>query len=181
MSDIITLTGVVGTPPRNITTAEGLIITSFRLASSQRRFDRQEQKWVDGDTNWYTVSAFRQLAVNTMRSIEKGNHVVVTGRLRVREWRSGERAGINVDVEADSMGHDLSWGTSTFSRTISAVAQGASGPGPDATGEDPADPEAMGSMPVGGQGEVDPATGQVADAEGGDVWSAPLSDAQTPF
>jgi single-strand DNA-binding protein len=51
MSDVITLTGVVASPPRAITTQEGLAITSFRLASSQRRFDRAQQKWVDGEPN----------------------------------------------------------------------------------------------------------------------------------
>jgi single-strand DNA-binding protein len=40
MTDNITLTGLVATTPRHLTTSEGLAITSFRLASSQRRFDR---------------------------------------------------------------------------------------------------------------------------------------------
>jgi hypothetical protein len=51
MSDTITLTGIVATLPRAITTGEGLAITSFRLASSQRRFDRAQERWVDGETN----------------------------------------------------------------------------------------------------------------------------------
>src|SRR5665213_575590 len=70
MSDIITLTGIVATLPKAITTGEGLAITSFRLASSQRRFDRAQERWVDGDTNWYTVTAFRQLATNSAVSLK---------------------------------------------------------------------------------------------------------------
>jgi single-strand DNA-binding protein len=121
MSDIITLTGVVATIPRAITTSEGLAITSFRLASTQRRFDRAQEKWVDGDTNWYTVTTFRQLASNAAVSVKKGERVVVTGRLRIRDWESGDKAGTNIDVEADAIGHDLSWGTAAFSRnTVSA-------------------------------------------------------------
>ncbi|MDQ1543285.1 MAG: single-strand DNA-binding protein [Actinomycetota bacterium] len=121
MSDIITLTGVVATIPRAITTSEGLAITSFRLASTQRRFDRAQEKWVDGDTNWYTVTTFRQLAANAAVSVKKGERVVVTGRLRIRDWESGDKAGTNIDVEADAIGHDLSWGTAAFSRnTVSA-------------------------------------------------------------
>ena len=36
----ITVTGLVATTPRHLVTADNLPITSFRLASSQRRFDR---------------------------------------------------------------------------------------------------------------------------------------------
>ena len=51
MPDAITLTGLVATPPRHLVTSEGLPITSFRLASTQRRFDRPQQKWIDGDAS----------------------------------------------------------------------------------------------------------------------------------
>lgn len=117
MSDTIMLTGLVASEPRSVTTAEGLAITSFRLASNQRRFDRSQDKWVDGETNWYTVTTFRQLAANASVSIKKGERIVVAGRLRVREWEAaGGRKGTNVDVEADALGHDLTWGTAAFSR-----------------------------------------------------------------
>jgi single-strand DNA-binding protein len=55
VSDVLTLTGLVATTPRHLVTSEGLPITSFRLASAQRRFDRSQERWIDGETNWYTV------------------------------------------------------------------------------------------------------------------------------
>ena len=116
MSDTITLTGVVATIPRVTTITGGIALTSFRLASNQRRYDRNTSKWVDGDTNWYTISAFRQLGANAGISIHKGERVIVSGRLRVRDWTNGDRTGTSVDVEADSLGHDLSWGTTAFAR-----------------------------------------------------------------
>lgn len=119
MTDTIFLTGVVATSPRHVTTSEGLAITSFRLASSQRRYDRAQSKWVDGDTNWFTVSSFRALATNAAGSVAKGDHVVVTGRLRVRDWESTDRSGTNVEIEADALGHDLTWGTSVYTRHVS--------------------------------------------------------------
>ncbi len=128
MSDIITLTGLVATDPRHIVTSEGLPITTFRLASTQRRFDRSQERWVDGDTNWYTITAFRQLAMNSAGSVKKGERVVVTGRLRIREWQSGERNGMNIDIEADALGHDLAWGTTSFTRSISSTSPAASEP-----------------------------------------------------
>ncbi|MCW4384733.1 single-stranded DNA-binding protein [Salinibacterium sp. SYSU T00001] len=121
MTDTITLTGLVATEPKHITTNEGLPITSFRLASTQRRYDRSTGTWVDGDTNWYTVTAFRRLASNASVSLTKGQRVVVSGRLRLREWQSGDRSGLAVEVEADAIGHDLTWGTANFSRNSVVV------------------------------------------------------------
>ena len=121
MTDIITITGVVATTPRHIVTTGGLAITSFRLASTQRRFDRTQAKWVDAETNWYTVTAFRQLAVNVLASVRKGERVVATGRLRIRDWDAGEKSGTNIDVEADAVGHDLSWGTASWVRTSAST------------------------------------------------------------
>ena len=118
MSELITVSGLVATTPRHLVTQDGLPITSFRLAAAHRRFDRKENKWVDGETNWFTITAFRQLAINAAGSISKGERVLITGKLRVRDWDNGERAGTSVEVEADSMGHDITWGTSVFTRTV---------------------------------------------------------------
>ena len=118
MSENISLTGLVATTPRHLVTQDGLPITSFRLASSSRRFDRAQNRWVDGETNWFTITAFRQLAINSATSVSKGDRVLVTGRLRVRDWDNGERAGTSVEIEAESIGHDLVWGSSVFTRTV---------------------------------------------------------------
>ena len=135
MTDNITLTGLIATAPKHIVTNEGLAITSFRLASNQRRFDRSQEKWVDVDTNWYTITTFRQLAMNAARSLDKGDRVVVTGRLRVREWDNGEKTGITVDVEADALGHDISWGSSVFTRSISTSSAAAQEPATDVSAD----------------------------------------------
>lgn len=109
MTDQIFLTGLVATTPRHLTTSEGIAITSFRLASSNRRFDRAANRWVDGDTNWYTVSSFRSLAENAVESINKGDRIMVQGRLRIRDWENTDRSGTTVEVEAEVLGHDLNW------------------------------------------------------------------------
>ena len=118
MSESLAVSGLVATTPRHLVTQDGLPITSFRLASSQRRFDRSANKWVDGETNWFTVTAFRQLAINAAGSVSKGDRVTLFGRLRVRDWDNGERTGTSVEIEADSLGHDLTWGSSVFTRTV---------------------------------------------------------------
>ena len=118
MSESFTVSGLVATTPRHLVTQEGLPITSFRLASSKRRFDITKKIWVDGETNWFTINSFRQLAINSASSISKGDRIVVSGRLKVRDWDNGERSGTSVEIEADCLGHDLVWGTTQFSRTV---------------------------------------------------------------
>lgn len=142
MSDTITITGLIATTPRHVVTSEGLPITSFRLASSQRRFDKATSTWVDASTNWYTVTAFRQLAINAVPSLSKGDRIVVTGRLRIRDWQTDDRTGTNVEIEAETLGHDLFWGTAVFTRLVAL--------GGDAAAADPAqsDAQAPSTSPV---------------------------------
>ncbi|GAA2025029.1 hypothetical protein GCM10009819_05020 [Agromyces tropicus] len=129
MTDLVTVVGVVGSDPRHTVTATGLPITNFRLASTRRYFDRETGKWADGDTNWFTVASFRQLALNTARSLRKGERVVVHGRLRVRAWETGERSGTAIEIDADSIGHDLSWGVAVYTKTVGARAVDPAGEG----------------------------------------------------
>lgn len=106
--NIITVCGLVATTPRHIITAEGLAITSFRLASS-----------VSSEiTNWYTITGFGQTATNMASSISKGERVVLTGNLRIRDWDNGERSGTSVEVEVSAIGHDLTFGVSEFDRNV---------------------------------------------------------------
>jgi len=123
--DYTTLTGLVATTPRFISTQEGLDILSFRLATSP----------TDESTNWYTITAFGQMAYNGASSIEKGQRVIVAGKLKIRDWDNGERTGTSVEVEADSIGHDLAYGTAEFNRTVFSR--------PEARQQAPAEPEPM--------------------------------------
>jgi single-strand DNA-binding protein len=114
----LTIAGLVATTPRHLITQDNLAITSFRLASSQRRFDRAQNKWIDGETNWYTITCFKKMAINVSNSVSKGDRIVVQGTLRVRDWDNGERNGTSVELEAVAMGHDLAWGTSVYTRVV---------------------------------------------------------------
>ena len=123
MSDTITLRGYVATELRQNTTDNGLAVASFRMCTTERRYDRDAGSWLDGQTNWYAVSLFRQLATNAAFSIHKGDRVLVTGRLRLRQWATEDgRSGTSADIDADTVGHDLMWGTASFRRTVSGAA-----------------------------------------------------------
>lgn len=131
MSELISVSGLVATTPRHLVTTDGLPITSFRLASSTRKFDRDKMRWVDGDTNWYTITTYRTLAINTAASINKGERIFVYGKLNIRDWDNGERAGTSVEIEGLTLGHDLTWGTSTMTRTVLVRDAGDSGTASD--------------------------------------------------
>jgi len=119
MQQLVTIQGIVATTPRHLITQDGLPITSFRIASTTRKFDKEQNMYVDGETNWYTVSAFKALAINASNSLHKGERVNVAGKLRIRDWDNGERAGVSVEIEAETIGHDLAFGTSVFTRALS--------------------------------------------------------------
>ena len=116
MTETITITGNIATEPEQRTIAEGVRVTSFRVASPHRRFDRNAGKWVEQYTNFYTVSAFRSLGEHAYASLHQGDRVIVTGRLRLRNWDNGTRSGTSADIDADAVGHDLLWGTTTYTR-----------------------------------------------------------------
>lgn len=116
MSNTYTATGLVATTPRHLITAEGLAITSFRLACAVKKYNHTSKTWSD-ETNWLTITSFETLAKNTATSISKGDRIVVSGRLYVRDWDNGERTGTSVELEAETIAHDLVWGSSTFVRT----------------------------------------------------------------
>jgi single-strand DNA-binding protein len=117
MQDNITIVGNVGTEPETFVTSGGLTKTFFRLATSGRWFDRKKGEWVDGPSNWYKVEVFRQLADNVAASVHKGQNVIVTGRLKLREWSTDEKSGTAVEIEAEAVGHNLAWGTASYSRS----------------------------------------------------------------
>lgn len=114
MSNNMCVIGTVGTEPR-LTYSQGQVaFCTFRLASTDRRYDNASGQWVNGETNWYSVQAFRGLAEHAKRSFAKGDRVIISGRLRVRKWSTDDNHGTNVEVDADALGHDLRWGTSRF-------------------------------------------------------------------
>lgn len=133
MNDIITVCGIVATEPRHLVTETGIAITSLRLASPSRRWDRASAAWVNGATNWYTVTAFRSLASNVFKSLKKGDRIVVSGRVRIRTWERDGRGGTSVEIDADGIGHDLAWGISNWIRVPRHTGEPTAPPGPAQT------------------------------------------------
>lgn len=131
---IVTLQGWVGGDV-SVRQAGDAQVASFRLGATPRRFSRRTGEWTDGETQWFTVNAWRALGENVAASVRRGDAVVVHGRLNASTWVSS--AGTEVtsfEVEALLVGHDLARGTSSFSKTPSRAAAAGSGDAP-VTGE----------------------------------------------
>jgi single-strand DNA-binding protein len=113
----ITLQGWLGSDV-TVRRATDVPVGSFRLACTPRRFNRRTQNWSDGATQWYTVTVWRALADNCAASLRRGDPVVVHGRLELRTYVNAHDVEVSsLEVEATHVGHDLSRGTSQFTRT----------------------------------------------------------------
>ncbi|QIK64456.1 single-stranded DNA-binding protein [Leucobacter viscericola] len=118
MSIQISVVGTVATEPKLLNSAGKTSFCTFRVASNERRYDREKNQWVDGETTWLSVNAFRSLAEHAQQSFSIGDRVIVNGKLRVKRWESQDRKGVSVELDAEGLGHDLRWGVSTFTKRM---------------------------------------------------------------
>src|SRR3954464_2103740 len=98
----ITVVGNLVDDPELRFTPSGAAVANFRIASTPRTYDKQANEWKDGDTLWLSCSVWRQQAENVAESLQKGMRVIVTGRLKSRQYetREGEkRTSMEIEVE----------------------------------------------------------------------------------
>lgn len=115
-NDSVIVAGNIGNDPTTNETRNGKTVINFRVASNNGYFDQRTGAWVDGTTSWYAVSAFGAIADHARASLHCGDAVIVVGRLKVKEWETNGKKGIDVEINADAIGHDLNKGTSAFAR-----------------------------------------------------------------
>ncbi|HEX6685935.1 MAG TPA: single-stranded DNA-binding protein [Candidatus Limnocylindrales bacterium] len=114
----ITLIGNVLVDPKVRRTVETRqLAASFRVASTSRRYDKETQTWVDGQSLRLRVTCWRKLAEGVAASLHVGDPVIVTGRLYTRDWIDEEgNHRVLYEMDAHAVGHDLARGTGTFER-----------------------------------------------------------------
>jgi len=113
---LITLQGWLGSDV-TLRRAGEVPVANFRVACTPRRFNRRTETWSDASTQWFTVNAWRGLAENCATSLRRGDPVVIHGRLNVSTWVNASNVEVTgFEVEADHVGHDLSRGSSQFTR-----------------------------------------------------------------
>lgn len=112
----MTIVGNVVDEPRPRETKNGHKVTNFRVASTSRRFDREQERYVDNDTLYVNVTCWRGQAANVAESLHKGQPVMVYGRYYTRDYTKNEQVRTSYELEATAVGHDLSRGVATFKR-----------------------------------------------------------------
>jgi single-strand DNA-binding protein len=118
----LTIAGnVVDEPKLRRTTTNGVTVASFRVASTSRRRDAETGDWSDGDTLFVNITCWRSLATNVAASLFKGQPVVVHGRFYSRQYAKDEVTRVTYELDAISVGHDLSRGVSSFKKSTQAV------------------------------------------------------------
>ena len=99
-------------------TPAGKALASFTVAVNERRFDKQANEWVDGDTTFYPCSAWGQMGENCAETlVDKGMRVLVVGRIKSRKFTN--REGVDVtrfEVEVDEVGPSLRYATAVVTR-----------------------------------------------------------------
>ena len=109
---MITFHGWTGSDVRH-RTAKDVSVATVRVAATPRI--KKDGEWVDGETTWYSVTAWRTLADHLRDSIRKGDPVIVHGRLRTETWIPDDGpASTTLHVDALLVGHDLTRGITHF-------------------------------------------------------------------
>jgi len=112
----VAITGNLTDDPEVTFTPAGAAVCNFRLAVTPRVKDGDT--WKDGETSFFRITAWRQLAEHVGDSLSKGDRVIVLGQLKARSWETpeGERRSV-VEVTAEEVGPSLKWATAKPERT----------------------------------------------------------------
>jgi len=112
----VKIAGNITADPELKFTNNGHARLAMGVAVNKRVLNKETNQWEDGDTSFFNVVFWRDLAEHAAEILEKGSAVMVTGRLESRTWETpeGDKKTI-VEVVADKVGLDL-WGVAEYKR-----------------------------------------------------------------
>jgi single-strand DNA-binding protein len=84
----VILLGNVGKDPEIRTTAGGMTVASFSLATAERAKD-QTGNWID-KTEWHNLVAFQRTAEIVRDYVKKGTQLYIEGKIQTRSWDDKE-------------------------------------------------------------------------------------------
>src|SRR5271168_942436 len=113
----ITIAGNLVDDPELRFTPAGQPVARFRVASTPRFLDKATNEWKDGDSLFLSCNVWRQAAENVAESLQRGMRVIVTGRLKQRnyETKEGEKRTV-YEVEVDDVGPSLKFASAKVNR-----------------------------------------------------------------
>jgi single-strand DNA-binding protein len=138
---VITIVGNLTADPELRFTPNGSAVANFTVASTPRILDKATNEWKDGDALFMRCSVWRQAAENVAESLQRGQRVIATGRLRQRsyETKEGEKRTV-IELEVDEIGPSLRYAIAKPNKTTRGGAGGGfngGGGGSDFGGGDP--------------------------------------------
>ena len=103
---IITVVGNLTADPELRFTPTGAAVANFTVASTPRMY--KDGEWVSGDPLYMKCVLWRKPAENLSESLRRGDRVIVTGRLRQRQFetRDGEKRSV-IELEVDEVGASM--------------------------------------------------------------------------
>ncbi|OFS25109.1 single-stranded DNA-binding protein [Brevibacterium sp. HMSC07C04] len=110
------LVGNVGSDIRSGTASNGSSWASFRLAVNDA-YRTDDGSYVNRPTTWYDVKVWRSWALNVAGSLQKGQRVIVIGRVSMEQWENESGSGERLTVNAHAVGPDLAFGMAVFRST----------------------------------------------------------------
>ena len=121
----ITVVGNLVADPELRFTPAGQPVATFRIASTPRIRDNATNEWRDGDSLFLTCNVWRQAAENVAESLQRGMRVIVTGRLKQRnyETKEGEKRTV-YEVEVDDVGPSLKSASAKVNRASRGSGEG---------------------------------------------------------
>ncbi|MGH3377636.1 MAG: single-stranded DNA-binding protein [Pseudonocardiaceae bacterium] len=132
----ITIIGNLVDDPELRYTPNGQAVARFRVASTPRFFDKAAGDYKDGESLFLTCNVWRQGAENVAESLQSGNRVIVSGRLRQRSYETHEGEKRTVyEVEADEVGPSLRSATAKPTKVQRQTGPSAGGSSDDGFGQ----------------------------------------------
>lgn len=115
-SNNVTIIGNLVDDPELRFTPSGVALARLRIAVN-RRWQDGNKEWQE-DTSYFTGVCWRDQAENIAESLQKGQRIIVTGRLEQRSWETNEgEKRSTVEISVDEIGPSLRWATASVTKT----------------------------------------------------------------
>lgn len=135
----VILIGNLGADPESRTTPGGLTVTNIRVATTEKRKDRQSGDLVE-ETEWHRIVMFDRLAEVAREYLRKGSQVYIEGQIRTNKWQDKDG---NDRYTTEIIGRDMQ---------MLGGRPGAGAPGGGERGYDDRPASSGGRAPAGGGG-----------------------------
>ncbi len=111
----ITITGNCVAEPDLRYLPSGVAVCNLTVAVTPRVKDGDA--WKDGETMWFRLACWRQLAESVAESIVKGTRVLASGRLSCRSYETKDGVKrTDLELQVDSIGPELRFATAKVNK-----------------------------------------------------------------